>query len=373
MDTSFALFSDIDQLLLPAYSKPLPDELLTSWLARMSEDHGLNIFEFCKLCWPKVALFERDIDRNLKDQVIQDIAARTNCSFEEVKSTSLRHFEHKLYDPSNKNYNSRTKWVLPIERIGFKHKGKGLMFCPGCLKRDAKMPYYRKIWRLALSFVCPVCECYLHDCCPWCGSPVCFFRNSIGLPNQATFKHWGICSNCKKDLRDSEIKHAPSDVVKIQKHLYEVLETGFNSKVIYPILYFDVLHQMIKLLVTSRSRLQSLRKDLFKHHEMPFFTLRSCKPVFELLEYEKRVQVIRIAYWLLEDWPGRFLFHCRKHKLRSADVLMQFTNAPFWYESVILDEIYRPRNTQSEVPFGLYSIFGSTDRQSAHHRRRIRL
>lgn len=101
--------------------------------------------------------------------------------------------------------------------------------------------------------------------------------------------------------------------------------------------------------------------------------MRSGKPIFELLDFEKRVQVIRMAYGLLEDWPARFLFYCRKHKLRSTDVLMQFTNALFWYESVILNEIYRPRNTQSQAPFGLYSIFDSSDRQSAYHRRRIRL
>jgi len=373
MDTSFDLFSGIDYPLLPAYSKPLQDELLSSWLARMSQDHGLQVYEFCKLCWPKLALFERDIDRNINDETINDIAARTNCSFEEVKSTSLRYFEHKLYNPLIKKQYSRTKWILPVGREAFKYKNKGLMFCPGCLSNDQKNPYYRKKWRLALSIVCPDCECYLYDCCPRCRSPICFFRNSIGLTNHAIFKHWGTCYNCKKDLRENEIKHAPADVVKLQKHLYEILETGFNSKVIYPILYFDVLHQVIKLLITPRAKLQPLRKDLFKQHEMPFFSIRSGKPIFELLEYEKRIHVIWIAYWLLEDWPTRFLFYCRKHKLRSTDVLMQFTNAPFWYESVILNEIYRPRNTQSEVPFGLYSIFGTGNKQSAYHRHRTRL
>jgi hypothetical protein len=50
---------------------------------------------------------------------------------------------------------------------------------------------------------------------------------------------------------------------------------------------------------------------------------------------------------------------------------MQFENASFWYESVILNDIYHPRNTHSEIPFGLYSIFGNRDRQSGHHRNRI--
>lgn len=182
MNASFSLWDGITVQLLPAYSKPLPDELLSSWLARMSQDHGLNIYEFCRLCWPALPMFERDIDRNVKDDAIDAIAKRTNCSFEEVKSTSIRYFEGKVYDPSNKHSNSRTKWVLPIGRTSFKHKMKGLMFCTGCLQHDAGTPYYRKRWRYALSFACVDCGCYLHDCCPWCGSPVCFFRNSIGLP-----------------------------------------------------------------------------------------------------------------------------------------------------------------------------------------------
>ena len=373
MDNLFALFSDIKTPLLPAYSKPLPDELLSSWLARMSHDHGLQVYEFCKMCWPGLGLFERDIDRNISDEAIEKLSGRTNCRFEEVKSASLRYFEHKLYDPFLKTKYGRTKWVLPIGRESFKHKRKGLMFCPGCLRRDKKTPYYRKRWRLALSIVCPDCECYLYDCCSWCGSPVCFFRNSIGIKNHETFKHWAICSNCKRDLKESELKQASPGIVNLQKHLYEIIENGFNNRIIFPILYFDVLHQVVKLLITSRPRLQSLRKDIFKHHDMKYFAVHSMKPIFELLDYEKRIEVITAAYWLLEDWPGRFLFYCRKHKLRSTDVLVEFTDAPFWYERVILDEIYRPRNMQSSVPFGLYSIFGSSDRQSAHHRRRIRL
>ncbi|MEI6949642.1 TniQ family protein [Paraflavisolibacter sp. H34] len=372
MDTSFSLFSEADRKLLPACSKPLQDELFSSWLTRMSQDHGLNIFEFCNLCWPKAAIFERDIDRNLKDEVIHRIAGRTNCSFEEVKSTSIRYFEYKLYDPNIKKSNSMTKWVLPIGRQSFKHNMKGLMFCPGCLTHDAEMPYYRKKWRLALTFACVECGCYLYDCCPWCGSPICFFRNSIGLINQGSFKGWVTCFNCKKDLRKSNIKQAPDEVIEVQKKLYDILEFGLGCRIVYPIQYFDVLGFMVKILVSSRLRFQSLREDLLKYHKVPFFTSESNRPRFEALEYNKRIQVITVAHWLLEDWPNRFIFYCKKHGLCSTDALPDVKEAPFWYESVIKDEIYRPRNTQSEVPFGLYSIFGITNPQSGHHRRRVK-
>ena len=373
MDGSFNLLTQVDPLLLPAYSKPLPDELLSSWLTRMARDHGLHIFEFCNLCWPKVALFERDIDRNGKDAVLGSIARRTNCCLEEVKTTTLRYFEHKLYDPSVKKDYGRTKWMLPIGRESFKHKKKGLLFCPCCLQRDAENPYYRKKWRLALSFACVDCGCHLQDCCPWCDAPICFFRNAIGLVNQATFKNWVVCSNCKRDLRESKTKPASEEHTQVQRHLYEILQYGYSSNVMYPILYFDVLHQIIQLLITCRPRLQSLRRDLFEQQKMPFFILSSSIPIFELLDSEMRMQVTLMAYWLLSEWPERFLFYCKKHELRSTDVLPRFKNAPFWYEGTILQEIYRPRNTQSEVPFGLYSIFGCTDRQSGYHRRRIQL
>lgn len=141
----------------------------------------------------------------------------------------------------------------------------------------------------------------------------------------------------------------------------------------YPILYFDVLHQVIQLLITCKPRLQSLRKDLFEQHQVLYYILSCGKPIFELLDFEKRMQVVLIAYWLLSEWPERFLFYCKKHGLRSTDVLLKLNNAPFWYEDIVLQEIYRPRNMQSAVPFGLYSIFGCTDRQSGYHRRRIQL
>lgn len=254
------------------------------------------------------------------------------------------------------------------------------MFCTGCLQHDAGTPYYRKRWRLALSFACVDCGCYLHDCCPWCGSPVCFFRNSIGLPNQTTFKNWVTCFQCKRDLRDSEVKPAQRQMIEVQKNLYSILNDGMNSRIFYPIQYFDVLSQIVKMLISYRARLQSLRKDLFKYHNVPYFIEQCNKPKFEALEYTKRIQVIMIAYWLLNEWPERFLFYFKKHKLTSSDALSGFKDAscgyrdaPFWYESVIIDEIYRPRNMQTEVPFGLHAIFGGIKRQNDHRRHHINL
>ena len=49
--------------LVPRHVKPQTDELLSSWLTRVSLAHGLQPRTFGSILWPAKALWTGDIDR----------------------------------------------------------------------------------------------------------------------------------------------------------------------------------------------------------------------------------------------------------------------------------------------------------------------
>ena len=50
--------------LWPAHPKPLPDELLSSWMVRIAGQHGLKLHTFASAVWPGISIWNRDIDRS---------------------------------------------------------------------------------------------------------------------------------------------------------------------------------------------------------------------------------------------------------------------------------------------------------------------
>ena len=80
--------------LLPAFSKPYEDELLSSWLARMAFDHGLSTRELCTLIW--AGYYGQDMDRLASDDQMCILATKVNSTLEEVRSMTLHSYENKL-------------------------------------------------------------------------------------------------------------------------------------------------------------------------------------------------------------------------------------------------------------------------------------
>src|SRR5262252_275300 len=55
--------SGLSGQLLPLHGRPQADELLSSWLTRLSLAHGLTLHAFGTNLWPAPGFWERDIDR----------------------------------------------------------------------------------------------------------------------------------------------------------------------------------------------------------------------------------------------------------------------------------------------------------------------
>lgn len=323
--------------LLPAYSKPKDDELLSSWLVRMAYDHYLKSHVFCNLIFPKTPIWNRDIDRNAPRSVVETLSRRTPISIQMVDKCLLTSYEGTIFLKHTPLCAS--KWILPLGIYHRKRKDNGLMYCPSCLKNDLNIPYFRKKWRLSLFVVCHKCGCILEDHCPNCGSPVVFFRNDLGRKDANLERPLSICYNCSYDLRETVPTLVTRRFVRMQKHFVAVMERR-NSRFIYPHQYFDVLYQIIKL-INGRSNLSlHLRKKLSKSLKISLTFSSTTYIPFDMLGVSERKNLLFCAYWLLQDWPNRFVKFCQENRIWSMFLLQDFNDAPFWFHDVVNSNLF---------------------------------
>lgn len=335
---SFSLFEP-DNRLLPGLCKPYTDELLSSWLSRMAYNHGLGLKQFFTHIWPEYGI-KNDIDRCITKEQLVSLAAVTNCTFEEVKATTLFYYENTLLKNMHDN-RSPESWVLPGNRYDtYKPKSyysTGLMFCPKCLAKDGEKPYFRKHWRLAISFICVECGCYLMDECPHCHKGNSFLDVPISQYHTKSLTESLIeCHNCGKPVIDCEVKYAPKSLTALQRKLYDMIKNGIGKPSVSTQSYFSVLYDLASMFLT----------DTYKEKEHPWFTdyvmymhglsQEAIRPYtvkfLRRLPVQKRAILIDLAYWMLEDWPGRLVNLCKTAFFTAEEMCSLLPRAPDWFK-----------------------------------------
>lgn len=357
--------------LLPAFSKPFKNELFSSWLARMAFDHGLGPRDFFRLICSRFC--NLDIDRRIKEDNIREIAELTGCTHGEIKTTTLKHYEHILFRRT-KDF-SVDRWMIVGKKISRNnlpsYYSSGLMYCPVCLKKE---PYFRKQWRLGISFVCPECECYLVEKCPHCKKGNSFMDVVGNSFFEQTLTEFLLnCHHCGNDVTQTEPARAKENIVTVQKELYSYIGHGEHNGKPKMDLYFDALHYLASLLVydcTSKSRVKNFIRDVYTQYgfdtpvqHSPFETQIKDLPV------RKRAIVISLAFWLLEEWPYRFINLCNSHELRYGDVLSDFSYIPAWLREMVIKEL-SARSIPLEADKDQYSDT-CTVRMKENHNNRV--
>jgi hypothetical protein len=101
--------------LYPLHLKPKDDELLSSWIVRLSLAHGLASTEFASfLRFPRIWRL-KDIDLNIRTteftpvtyltKLIDALSQKTATPLERVQGTTLEEYEGQLY---HKMFSGRT-------------------------------------------------------------------------------------------------------------------------------------------------------------------------------------------------------------------------------------------------------------------------
>lgn len=344
-------FQGISGKYLPIHLKPQPDELLSSWITRLAQAHGLKLHTFCKLLWGNRQIWPRDIDKSCIDKIIQSLSILTGTPIERCNNTILKKYEHHLFDKYIVNGN--TSWIIPWGIYHRTRKRNALQFCPLCLKEDLS-PYFRCSWRLALSYSCIKHQIFLFDSCPQCHSPIIFFRQELGHKNEVEIENLCKCFSCKFDLRTTKIiknSHCPIDFITIQKTLYDFLNKGIiktTKEMIPSVDFFIVLKQILKIINGSignkRTFLNSILKqdyDLTTNHDLSKIMHGSS---FESLDVYSRAYsiVMAIKFLNISEWPDSFILSCRKGLIFSADLVKDMEKIPFFYYKIILLYLFDP-------------------------------
>lgn len=320
--------------LWPAHPKPLPDELLSSWLVRLARANRLPLHTFCHLEWPGKAIWNRDIDKSADADLLIGLAARTATPFHRVSETTLKDHVGRLHERFNPCGN--IPWVMPVGVYHRVRKNRGLQYCPSCL-HDADVPYFRRQWRLAFHVICPRHGAPLCAECPICSAPVLFHRvRSFDAP-------LSICGGCGFDLRQVEPETWPGSETIIQRarelqsQLDKAQVEGWiqisSGSVIPSIAFFAGVRALLVHAGTAR-RLPRLRGALRAELGLPVEvdTGQAHHRWFEQLDGRQRIEAMACVRWLLEGWPERLWEVARRSGVRASDLLRDFERPPFWYE-----------------------------------------
>ncbi|MGQ5255253.1 TniQ family protein [Xanthomonas arboricola] len=175
----------VSQMRWPLPVEPQEDELLSSFLVRAAQRHGLSPYRFCAFHFPGVPVWNRDIDRSASDALIATVAVKAGLSPVRVAQMTLHGAEARL---SNGVVRGSAYW---INRVGIYHRlrrGWGLQYCPDCL---AERPVLYRAWRMSFMVVCSRHRRFLQDACPHCDAPLAIHRQMLAVQ---------LCHHCSRTL-----------------------------------------------------------------------------------------------------------------------------------------------------------------------------
>lgn len=317
--------------LWPVHPHPLPDELLSSWMIRLARSNGFKVHSFYSQFFGRERqIWNRDIDHYAPPWLIDGLAKRTGTSRESIVRTTLRAFESFAFERFIETGVAR--WTLPLGIFHRTRRAYGQQFCPSCLIEDAE-PYLRRTWRLALVVVCTRHGILLQDRCASCGRPLAPHRSDMavrsGFPERTTMLRCAGCGSC---IAGPKLNVSKSDIC-MQQRIDATLINGFfmlePGRAIYSHLYFDGLRMVMRVAL----RPQEPRS----------------RGSFEFASIRERLELLRNATQLVEEWPTRLIRHCVPMPHAYTTISGTEERVPYWLDSVLRKELFRGRALLSKA------------------------
>lgn len=136
-----------------------------------------------------------------------------------------------------------------------------------------------------------------------------------------------------------------NDALKSQMQLQTIMKTGYAIIDVIPVcsfLYFAVLHQLLKLMISNRFGSRLREANSIARLEISGYK------AFESLSIYEQAKILIKAVWLLNEWPQRFISICKRLRLFSSALLRDFEPAPFWYWKIVMEALYHPDRVVTE-------------------------
>lgn len=292
--------------------KPFNDELLSSWLFRLSRVNYTNLENIYYRLFTKKLFYIKDIDLyTLKENDLKkDIDFLT---IEDLQNHQLVKLEGYIEETINKD--GRHRWVTPFKGRHKSSKTLTVRYCPICLKEES---YIRFDWRLLFINVCSKHHCFLHNRCSECGKELHL------IPNDYTQELY-TCHSCKSDLRETSplFVKENSNHIKQQATLTNIMNRGYyklNNRYYYSIGLFYLLRILIKNIMRAKD-----------YNSLVYIEQLSPQKVSYLISY---------AMILLKNYPHRLNNFYKKYKFTNLHRILdkyqlKTNNIPNWYLSNI--------------------------------------
>lgn len=317
--------------LWPWRPRPQPDELLSSWLARIARGNSGKLHTFCHAVWPGLQIWNRDIDALAPAELVATLVSRTGVDGLLAEQTTLRPLEGVLFE--HLRVTGPTQWVRPL---GVFHRTRlrgGQQWCPECLATDEE-PYYRRRWRLAIASTCDRHGVVLADACHDCGAPAVPHRGEDPF-----------CHLCKTDRRDHPRRPADSQALQLEWRMAEMLGPNPDMRSaleeLHPLAYFGLIRQVMTVIGWGQ-RSQALRDEISRA-----WGGDAAAPNARQLESASalaRHRIAALAARTLRGWPWLFVAHCADAGVwRSwAFADRPYGRSPFAYADVIVRHLSGP-------------------------------
>jgi hypothetical protein len=317
----------------PIHLKPYADELLSSWVVRLSRAYGMVPHRFCATLWRHAAFWDRDIDKGIDDDLLRVLADKTATPLAHVLATTVRGYPG--FPTRELRRHGRSPWLLRTGVCKGQRHRAGVSYCPACLQEDHE-PYFRRPWRLTFVTVCPQHHCQLLDRCAACTAPCSLLQ----VPSDT--EAITCCSHCQFDARRARVPEVPStadchQVLQFQTVLVEALHRGWyplvRANAVLTAEYLSVL-QHLGHLVLTRQRAHALRREFGACTGVPSL-LSSQERTIAGLSITDRFTLMRLLGWWLEEWPERFVAMGAMAQLTRTDLNEGFSCQPNWYAAAV--------------------------------------
>ncbi|NHZ78949.1 hypothetical protein F2P44_06615 [Massilia sp. CCM 8695] len=319
--------------LWPIRYKPLPDELLSSWLVRLAHGHGLKVQTFCNAIFgERLQIWNRDIDRIAPPWLLNELSLRTGTPYSVAADTTLRTYEGVLY----RKFRSAgpLHWILVLQMYHRKRLGFGLQFCPRCLADD-ETPYFRKRWRVALLTVCSVHKTMLLDRCPNCAAAVAAHRIDFHRFDPVENTPVSFCHQCNFDMRTAS---AAEPIFYDGSSFALLLAAGDridgDAGGEWALDRFAVLHQLCRTM-TARYKHVGLRNFVLGQIGVPDIALSQGHISFEMRPVAERHHLLLLTAWLMADLEPRLRAAWQRRAVRYSVLTKDFPERPDWYGRIV--------------------------------------
>lgn len=216
----------------------LPDELLSSWLVRVSMKQGCDPLALTSCFWPQRRVWATDLDRGTIGRP-HDCAGLSESDFSELTLAPIASKVAYGTGPGEAVW----PWILAAGCRNRRRHG-GLQFCPECLAADT-WPYYRRCWRLAWHTSCLKHGCMLMDRCGVCGR--------TPEPHRLTLAntHLALCATCGADFRTQISPLYDLQAARFQLYADHAVEHGevrYGDTVVLTAEWFRLARFLVALL-----------------------------------------------------------------------------------------------------------------------------